>query len=94
MELTNRLTELTGGRVESRFARLFLKLADEHGRPGPAGIEIDFPLSRQELADLCSTTVETAIRVLSRWSKEHLVHTEKTGFVLVNRGRLEELAQR
>src|SRR5262245_39165124 len=33
MELTRRLTELTGGRVETRFARLFLKLAVEVGRP-------------------------------------------------------------
>jgi CRP-like cAMP-binding protein len=32
VELTNRLAELTGGRIEPRFARLFLKLASEMGR--------------------------------------------------------------
>jgi CRP-like cAMP-binding protein len=93
VELTNRLAELTGGRLEPRFARLFLKLADEHGRADAEGIRIDLPLSRQELADLCGTTIETTIRILSRWGKEGVVRTEKPGFLIPDRKRLEELAR-
>ncbi len=48
MELTNRLAELTGGQVEPRFARLFLKLADQMGTPAPGGLFIPLPLSRRE----------------------------------------------
>ena len=33
VELTNRVAQLSGGRVEARLARLFLKLAEGSGRP-------------------------------------------------------------
>ena len=92
IELTNRLAELTGSRVEPRFARLFLKLAGEVGRPREEGTFIAMPLSRQELADLAGTTIETAIRIMSRWSKQRIVLTQKDGFLLLDRKALEALA--
>jgi CRP-like cAMP-binding protein len=92
VELTNRLAELTGGRVEPRFARLFLKLADQIGRRERDGLFVPLPLSRQELADMTGTTIETAIRIMSRWGKQHIVLTEKDGFLIVNRPELETLA--
>ena len=92
VELTNRLAELTAGRVEERFARFFLKLADNSGRPDRGGLFIAMPLSRQELADFTGTTIETAIRIMSRWGKQDIVHTEKDGFVILNREALELLA--
>jgi CRP/FNR family transcriptional regulator len=92
IELTNRLAELTGSRVEPRFARLFLKLAGEVGRPDRGGTFIAMALSRQELADLTGTTIETAIRIMSRWGKEHVVLTEKEGFLVQNTSALEDLA--
>jgi CRP-like cAMP-binding protein len=92
VELTNRLAELTGGRVETRFARLFLKLAEQLGKPDRDGVFIALPLSRQELADLTGTTIETAIRIMSRWGKDEVLRTEKDGFVVVDRTTLEELA--
>lgn len=92
VELTTRLAELTGGRVEPRFARLFLKLAHEVGREERGGIFIPVVLSRQELADMTGTTIETAIRILSRWGKQQIVLTEKDGFLLLNRGELDTLS--
>lgn len=92
VELTNRLTELSGSRVEARLARLFLKLAENMGRPSPDGTAIPMALSRQELADLTGTTIETCIRVMSRWGKDEIVRTDKDGFVLVDKTALEELA--
>jgi CRP/FNR family transcriptional regulator len=92
VELTNRLAELTGGRVEARFARFFLKLAENNGKPGRGGIFVPMPLSRQELADLTGTTIETAIRIMSRWGKEGIVETAKDGFVVIDRQALEGLA--
>jgi len=92
VELTKRIPEVAGGRVETRFAHLFLKLADKMGRPGHEGIFIPIVLSRQDLADLTGTTIETCIRIMSRWGKEETVRTEKEGFVLLDRPALEKLA--
>jgi CRP/FNR family transcriptional regulator len=92
VELTSRLGELAGARVESRFARLFLKLADRLGRDERGGVFIPLPLSRQELADLTGTTIETAIRVMSRWGKQDVLRTEKDGFVVVDASTLQTFA--
>ena len=92
VELTNRLAELSGGRIEARLARFFLKLAGDIGQKRPDGIFIAIALSRQELADMIGTTIETAIRVMSRWGKEDIVRTEKDGFLVVNRDALESMA--
>jgi len=91
-ELTRRLAELTGARVETRFARLFLKLCDQIGRPERGGTFVAMPLSRQELADLTGTTIETTIRIMSRWQKEDVLHTAKDGFVVIDRNALEEVS--
>jgi CRP-like cAMP-binding protein len=92
VELTTRLAELTGGRVEARFARLFLKLADQLGRSDRGGMFIPLPLSRQELADMTGTTIETSIRIMSRWGKDDTLRTERDGFVIVDREALEAIA--
>lgn len=92
VELANRLAELTGTRVEGRLARLFLKMADEGGRPERGGVFVPVVLTRQELADLTGTTIETAIRVMSRWSKQRVVETEKDGFLVLDRRLLESLS--
>lgn len=91
-ELAFRMAELSGGRVEPRFARLFLKLAHEQGRPERGGTFIPVSLSRQELADMTGTTIETSIRIMSRWGKQRIVATEKDGFLVLNPGELETLA--
>jgi CRP/FNR family transcriptional regulator, nitrogen oxide reductase regulator len=91
VELTRRIPEVAGGRVETRFAHLFLKLADKMGVPRPEATFIPMALSRQDLADLTGTTVETCIRIMSRWGKEAVVRTEKEGFLLLDRPALESL---
>jgi CRP-like cAMP-binding protein len=89
VELTNRIGELSGGRIEPRFARLFLKLGSQMGSEERGGIFIPLALSRQELADMTGTTIETAIRIMSRWGKQEVVRSEKDGFVILDRRTLE-----
>ena len=80
MSLNRRMTDLTGS-VEYRTARLFATLAERMGRTETGReVFVPLPLSRQEIADLIGTTIETAIRVMSRWQKEGIIETEKTGF--------------
>ena len=81
MNLNRHLADMLGS-VEYRAARLFLTLAAKMGRKEDGGIFIPVALSRQEIADLIGTTIETAIRVMSRWHKERVIETEKNGFRL------------
>ncbi len=81
LELTRRLTDLTG-HVDARIARLFLTLAEKVGRPEGPGIFIGIALTRQEIADLAATTIETAIRIMSRWGREGVVLTREDGFLI------------
>jgi len=92
VELTNRLTELSGGRVEARLARFLLKLADDIGQRRTDGTFIPLVLSRQEIADMIGTTIETAIRIMSRWGKDNIVRTEKDGFAVVDPASPEGVA--
>jgi CRP/FNR family transcriptional regulator len=93
VELTNRVAELSAGRIEPRFARLFLKFARDLGSDARGGTFVPLVLSRQELADMTATTIETCIRIMSRWGKQNVVRTDKDGFVILDRDALEELAK-
>ena len=92
VELTKRIADLTGGHIDARFARMFLKLADQIGRAERGGVFIPMSLSRQELADLTGTTIETCIRIMSRWGKEDILVTEKDGFIVRDQAALETIS--
>src|SRR5262249_51571653 len=80
MNVNRRMADMTGS-VEYRAARLFATLAERMGQKDADGsIFVALPLSRQDIADLVGTTIETAIRVMSRWQKKGDVETDKTGF--------------
>lgn len=87
--LLDRFDEVTAGNVETRLASLFLRLATEEGEKTNEGIILDLPLSRQDLADLVDTTIETAIRIMSRWNRDHLVVTQRAGFLIPSVDDLE-----
>jgi CRP/FNR family transcriptional regulator, nitrogen oxide reductase regulator len=89
VELTSRLADLSGGRVEGRLARFLLKLGTDIGQRRADGVFIPLALSRQELADMIGTTIETSIRIMSRWGKDGVVRTDKDGFVILDRPTLE-----
>lgn len=80
-------------RVESRLACLLLKLMESFGEPGPESDFLRVALSRQDLADMVGTTVETSIRIMSRWGKEGVLETQDGGFVLRDRQALEAICR-
>jgi CRP/FNR family transcriptional regulator len=85
---------LAGERVERRLAHILLKLADRTGRKGPDGTLITIPLSRQDLADMAGTTLETAIRLMSRFNLLGMVKTLKGGYLLlIDEEQLRQLAK-
>lgn len=93
ISLTRKLEEMRGQRVETRIARLFLTLAERMGRDTPDGREIVLALTRQEIADLVGTTVESAIRVLSRWGREGLLLSGRGRFLIPSVERLREAVE-
>ena len=78
-------------RVEWRIARVLLMLSRKAGVKEADGVSIDLPLTRQDIADMAATTVETTIRVLSNFKKMGLVDTEKGKIILRDRKHLEEM---
>jgi CRP-like cAMP-binding protein len=93
LALTRKLEEVRGQRVDVRIAQLFLSLAERMGESGEGGTVIHIRLTRQEIADLVGTTVESAIRVLSRWGRQGLVITRDGEFVIPSRERLTALSE-
>jgi CRP/FNR family transcriptional regulator len=89
--LMNRIAEVAGARVEVRFAHLFLELAVKVGVRQHGQITIRAPLLRQDLADLTGTTVESSIRLMTRWGRLGIVTTQPGGFVIRDWAALERL---
>ncbi len=90
VKLGQRVSQMTGS-VESRIAQALLDLVASTARADGARAVIPLSLTRQEVADLAGTTVETAIRIMSRWGKDGLVLTEGDGFVIPDVARLRAL---
>jgi CRP/FNR family transcriptional regulator len=91
--LHDKIDVLSAGTVEARLATLLLKLYEQFGDDFDDGTSrIPVPLSRQELADLVSTSFETAIRVLTRWERAGAVTTDPDGFTLCDMSVLRATA--
>jgi len=81
-------------RVERRIARVLLKMADAAGRPADSGgTLIDVTLTRQDVADMAGTTVETAIRTMSRLRQQGIIATKRGRVVILDHGRLRNIAE-
>ena len=79
--------------VEARLAAALLRLAEREGTRSKAGVTLPYHLTRQSLADMTGTTVETTIRVVSRWIKDGLVADEGGRLVLGALDGLRALAE-
>ncbi len=91
--LQGKVATLHAGEIDARLAHALLDLATRLGRKrGDGAWIVPTPLSRQDLADLISARIESVIRTMSRWSKEGVVETRVSGFLIVRRDVLEALA--
>jgi CRP-like cAMP-binding protein len=71
----SRITELSTEEVEQRVARCILRLVDSCGEKTEDGITINFPITRQEIAEMTGTTLHTVSRMLSAWKDHGVVMT-------------------
>ena len=75
------------------MAHALLRLAKQAGKKVDAGVEIDFPISRQDVAEMTGTTLHTVSRILSAWESEGLVEGGRQRIVLRDTYRLHNLAE-
>jgi CRP/FNR family transcriptional regulator len=87
------IKSLAVDRVEQRIAHLLLKLADKVGVPEKGGVMINLPLTRQDLADMAGTTVETAIRVMSRFTKSKIIKPANGKIFLLHPQALQRILE-
>jgi CRP-like cAMP-binding protein len=88
-----RVIEISSEQVEQRIAHTLLRLAKQAGRKVETGIEIDFPISRQDVAEMTGTTLHTVSRILSAWEGQGLVEGGRQRIVLCDPDRLNALAE-
>lgn len=79
--------------AEQRLASLLVHLAEQTGIPDREGIRLSVRLTRQDLADMAGMTVETAIRIISRLKRAHLVIGTAKRIVIRDLGRLKQVAE-
>jgi CRP-like cAMP-binding protein len=82
------LTEMATKAVEKRVASAVLRLANQSGRKVAQGIEIAFPVTRQNIADMTGTTLHTVSRLLSAWQKDGMVLSTRKNIIVTDPHRL------
>ncbi len=81
----NRLKDLAGERVEQRLASVLLMLSAKLG--------LILPFTRQEIADMAGTTIETAIRVMSQMKDRKIVRTVRGKVIILDMEKLRLLSE-
>jgi len=93
METQSRVMEMATQQVEQRVAHALLRLVRQSGRKAEDGIEIDFPISRQDIAEMTGTTLHTVSRLLSGWEAEGLVRGGRQKVTVTDPHRLLLVAE-
>ena len=81
----NRLRDLAGERVEQRLASVLLMLSVKLG--------LTLPFTRQEIADMSGTTIETAIRVMSNLRERGIIRSARGKVIIQDVEKLRLLRE-
>lgn len=92
-EAHTRIREMSTEEVERRVAHAVLRLAKQAGRKEETGIRIDFPISRQDIAEMTGTTLHTVSRILSAWESKGLVQGGRQKLLICDVEALSALAE-
>lgn len=92
-DLQRRYRQAMTERVERRVARALLRLVHDAGRRVEGGVEIAFPVSRQDIAEMTGTTLYTVSRLISAWEERGIVHSGRQRIVLTEPHALVAIAE-
>lgn len=92
-EAHERIRELSAERVQQRLARSLVRLAHKVGVPQSDGsIYLNMRLSRQDLAQMNGTTLETVSRTLMAWQREGLLEARREQITILKPTELALIA--
>jgi CRP/FNR family transcriptional regulator len=76
------LKNIATERVEKRIASLLLKLSEKAGVEERGYKKLNFQLTRQEIAEMVGTTVETCIRTTSKFQKKGMLKSSNNRIMI------------
>jgi CRP-like cAMP-binding protein len=88
-----RVREMSTEAVERRVGHAVLRLAQQSGRREADGIRIDFPISRQDIAEMTGSTLHTVSRILSAWEAAGIVDGGRQKLLVKNPHRIMLIAE-
>jgi len=92
-ETQAQVMEMATQQVEQRIAHALVRLVNQSGRKTDDGIEIDFPITRQDIAEMTGTTLHTVSRLLSAWEGEGIVRGGRQKVVVTDPHALVLIAE-
>ncbi|APX22406.1 MAG: Crp/Fnr family transcriptional regulator [Rhodobacteraceae bacterium] len=87
-QIQETLTEMATQAVEKRVACALLRMVNQSGRKTAKGIEIAFPVTRQNISEMTGTTLHTVSRLLSAWQKDGIVQSTRKHIVVTDPHKL------
>jgi CRP-like cAMP-binding protein len=88
-----KLMQIATQRAERRIAHVLLRLVRQAGKKVEGGIEISFPLTRQDIAEMTGTTLFTVSRVMSQWDQASLTESGRQRIVVRDPHALLRIAE-
>ena len=79
--------------VDQRIAAALIRLVEKVGEERSTGTLIQVPFSRQDLAGMTGTTIETVSRVMSRFAADGLIRTGRKWVAVKDLEHLREIAK-
>ncbi len=90
--MNNTIMEMATKHVEQRIACAVLRLLKQGGKKTERGIEISFPVTRQNISEMTGTTLHTVSRLLSAWEKDGILESKRKYVCVLDPHRLVELS--
>ncbi|MGC3939692.1 Crp/Fnr family transcriptional regulator [Roseobacter sp. EG26] len=87
-DMNNRILELATQQVEQRVANALLRLVQQTGHKTDEGIEIGFPITRQDISEMTGSTLHTVSRLLSAWEREGTIKSTRKKIVVTDPHKL------
>jgi len=76
-----------------RLARLLLELADNLGQADPSQVDIDIPLTQEELASLIAASRDAVVRALTSLRSRHLIATARRRITILDLTALRQYGE-
>ncbi len=80
-----RLRDLASERVEQRIAGILVMLSSKFGP--------ELPFTRQEIADMAGTTIETTIRTMTRFKESGIIKSARGRITVLNKNSLRTISE-